>query len=91
LSGFFSLPRFSSRLLYCCFSVLINHFSTSTALFSGSFSLEGAISSEGCEFQNAEYSTSDVPLRMNGGAVREEISPEKEAMDYNASLRVRNR
>ena len=78
--GFFSLPSFSFLLLYCSFNVLRNHFSTSTARRSGSGSAAGAVSSEGSETQLAEYSVREVSLRMKGGAVREERSPEKDEM-----------
>lgn len=37
--------------------------------------------SEGCSAQYAEYSTREVLERMKGGAVREERSPLKDAMD----------
>jgi hypothetical protein len=75
---FFSDPRFSFRLLYCCLRVVINHLSTNTARFWGSFSLAGAVRMEGNETQYAEYSVREVELRIKGGAVREEMSPEKE-------------
>jgi hypothetical protein len=65
--------------------VLRNHLKTRSALFAGSDSLAGATKSSGCSAQYAEYSTSDVPERMKGGAVREERSPLKEAMDYMVS------
>ena len=36
----------------------------------------------GCSVQYDEYSVNDVPLRMNGGAVKVEISPEKDVICY---------
>jgi hypothetical protein len=36
----------------------------------------------GCSVQYEEYSVSEVPLRMKGGAVSVEISPEKEVICY---------
>lgn len=78
--GFFSLPMLSLRLLYCCFSVLRNHLRTATARCSGSDMEAGLMSSAGSETQYAEYSVSEVGLRMKGGAVRVERSPEKEEM-----------
>lgn len=82
LRGFFSLPSFSLRLQYCWWSVVRNHFKTKSALFAGSGSLAGAMKIAGCSAQYAEYSTSDVEERMKGGAVREDRSPLKDAMDY---------
>jgi hypothetical protein len=38
------------------------------------------VSSEGSETQLAEYSVREVSLRIKGGAVREERSPEKDEM-----------
>lgn len=70
--GFFSLPNFSLRLAYCCFSVLRNHFSTSNARLWGSSSFAGAVNIVGCSAQYEENSTNDVDERMNGGAVRDE-------------------
>lgn len=61
--------------------MLKNHFNTRSALFAGSCSAAGATKSEGCSAQYDEYSVNETPLRMNGGAVREEISPLKDAMD----------
>lgn len=80
-NGFFSLPNFSFLLLYCCLRVLRNHLSTSRARFSGFGSDAGATNSDGCSVQYAEYSTSEVVDRMNGGAVMEDRSPLKEAID----------
>lgn len=80
-SGFFSLPSLSLRLAYCCFSVLKNHLRTRAARLAGSGSRVGATKSEGCSVQYAEYSVRDVDERMNGGAVREDRSPLKDAMD----------
>jgi hypothetical protein len=56
--------------------------STSRARLAGSFSAAGATKSEGCSAQYEEYSVRDTPERMKGGAVREEMSPLKEAIDY---------
>jgi hypothetical protein len=39
----------------------------------------------GCSHQYAEYSVREVVERMNGGAVREERSPLKDAMDFRDS------
>ena len=36
---------------------------------------------EGCSAQYDEYSTSDVDERMKGGAVKDDKSPENEAID----------
>lgn len=80
-SGFFSLPNFSLRLQYCWRRVLKNHLRTARALFSGSASFAGATNKAGCSAQYAEYSVKEVEERMNGGAVNEERSPEKEAID----------
>lgn len=80
-NGFFSEPSSSLRLLYCCFRVLRNHFSTSKARFAGSSSEAGATKIDGCSAQYEENSTSEVVPRMKGGAVREARSPLKEAMD----------
>lgn len=82
LSGFFSLPSLSFLLLYCCFNVLRNHFSTSKARLAGSFSEAGATKIVGCSAQYVENSVSDVVDRMKGGAVREERSPLKDAIDW---------
>jgi hypothetical protein len=62
--------------------VLRNHFSTSSARFAGSGSAAGATKRDGCSAQYDEYSVSDVDDRMNGGAVRDDRSPEKDAIDY---------
>lgn len=58
-----------------------NHLRTARALFSGSVSLAGATNIDGCSAQYAEYSVREVEERMNGGAVNEERSPLKDAMD----------
>jgi len=76
-NGFFSLPNFSFRLLYCCFNVLMNHLRTRTARFSASCSAAGAVNNAGSDTQYAEYSVREVELRMNGGAVNEAMSPLK--------------
>jgi hypothetical protein len=80
--GFFSLPSFSLRLQYCWWRVLRNHFKTSRARFSGSASFAGATNSPGCSAQYAEYSVREVEERIKGGAVRDDRSPLKEAMDW---------
>ena len=49
--GFFSVPYLSLRLLYCCFSVLKNHFSTSIERLAGSGSEAGFTNTEGCSVQ----------------------------------------
>jgi hypothetical protein len=79
--GFFSLPSFSLRLAYCCLSVLRNHFNTSNMRFAGSFSAAGATNTEGCSVQYEENSTRDVVERMKAGAVMDDRSPLKEAID----------
>jgi hypothetical protein len=66
--------------------VLRNHFSTSRALLAGSGSRAGATNSAGCSHQYAEYSVREVVERMNGGAVRDERSPLKEAMDWRSQF-----
>lgn len=81
-SGFFSFPYLSLRLAYCCFNVLRNHFRTSKARFCGSFSCAGAMKIAGCSAQYDENSTRDFADNMNGGAVKEDKSPENEAKDY---------
>lgn len=58
-----------------------NHLSTRSALLSGSFSAAGATKIDGCSAQYAENSTSEVEERMKGGAVSDERSPEKDAID----------
>jgi hypothetical protein len=80
-SGFFSLPSFSLRLAYCCFSVLMNHLITSMARLAGSFSAAGATNTEGCSVQYDENSVRDLVERMKAGAVMVERSPLNEAMD----------
>ncbi len=86
--GFFSFPNFSLRLAYCCLSVLKNHFKTSKALFFGSVSCAGATKMEGCSAQYEENSTKEVLDNMNGGAVREDRSPEKLAIDFRNALQL---
>ena len=81
LSGFFSVPYLSLLVLYDCFNVLRNHFNTRRALFAGSFSEAGATNIEGCSVQYAENSVREVVPRMNGGAVKEAMSPLYEATD----------
>ena len=49
--GFFSVPYLSDLLLYDCFKVVKNHFSTSNARLAGSFSEAGATKMEGCSVQ----------------------------------------
>ena len=66
--------------------MLRNHFKTKSALFRGSVSCAGATKIEGCSAQYEENSTSDVDDRMNGGAVKEDKSPEKDAMDFRKAL-----
>jgi len=88
LRGFFSLPNFSDRLAYCNFNVARNHFRTSRARFWGSFSAAGATKIEGCFAQYEENSVRLVDERMNGGAVRDERSPEKVAMDFRKAVQV---
>ena len=80
--GFFSDPRVSLRLQYCCLRVLRNHFRTNKALFAGSFSAAGATKIDGCSAQYDENSVRDIVPKMKGGAVREERSPLKEAIDF---------
>lgn len=82
LRGFFSFPNFSLRLAYDCFKVLRNHFKTSKARFCGSGSAAGATKIEGFSAQYEENSTRDVEDRINGGAVRDDRSPENEAIDF---------
>lgn len=50
-NGFFSEPSFSLRELYCCFSVVKNHFSTRRARRAGSGSWVGATKTGGCSAQ----------------------------------------
>ena len=80
-NGFFSDPNLSLLLLYDDFNVVRNHFSTSKARFAGSGSEAGATNMDGCSVQYAENSVRDVVPRIKGGAVKEERSPLKEAMD----------
>lgn len=58
-----------------------NHFSTSNARFAGSGSEAGATKMEGCSVQYAENSVREVVPRMKGGAVMDERSPLKDAID----------
>jgi hypothetical protein len=81
-SGFFSDPNSSLRLQYDDFNVVKNHFSTKSALLAGSFSAAGATRMEGCSAQYDENSVREIVPRMKGGAVRDERSPLKEAIDY---------
>lgn len=87
-SGFFSDPNLSFLLLYDCFNVLRNHFNTSRARFAGSCSKAGATKMDGCSVQYAENSVRDVVPKMNGGAVIDERSPLKDAIDWTCSQRV---
>ena len=80
--GFFSDPNLSLLLLYDDFNVVRNHFKTSKARFAGSGSEAGATNIDGCSVQYAENSVREVVPRMKGGAVKEERSPLKEAIDY---------
>ena len=75
------MPYCSLRLAYCCFSVVMNHLTTSSARLAGSFSLLGATKTEGCSHQYELNSVRLVEERMKGGAVSDERSPLKEAMD----------
>ena len=61
--------------------MLRNHFNTSRALFAGSGSAAGATKMDGCSVQYAENSVRDVVPRMKGGAVIDERSPLKDAID----------
>lgn len=79
--GFFSLPSFSLRLLYCCLSVVMNHLRTSIERFFASGSFAGATKTEGCSDQYEEYSVRDVEDTMKGGAVMDAMSPLKDASD----------
>lgn len=65
--------------------MLRNHFRTSNDRLAGSGSRAGATKREGCSFQYAENSVSEVVPRMKGGAVMEERSPLKEAIDYHVN------
>ena len=62
--------------------MLKNHLRTAKARLAGSCSEAGATKRLGCSAQYEEYSTRDVLLRMNGGAVSDERSPENDAIDY---------
>lgn len=89
LRGFFSLPNFSLREVYCCLRVLRNHLSTNMQRFCLSFSAAGATRTDGISDQYAENSVSEVVDRMKAGAVSDERSPLKEAIDCaTASVRV---
>lgn len=65
-----------------------NHLSTSRALLAGSSSFAGATKAVGCSHQYELNSVRLVEERMKGGAVREERSPLKEAMDYVADKKT---
>lgn len=54
---------------------------TRTCRFPGSFSDAGAAKRGGCSHQYEENSVREVEDRIKGGAVSEESSPVKEAMD----------
>ena len=84
--GFFSFPNFSLRLAYCCLSVDKNHFNTRSARFLGSCSFAGATKRAGCSAQYELNSTNEVEERINGGAVRDDKSPENDAMDLRKAL-----
>jgi hypothetical protein len=60
----------------------MNHLSTRRARLAGSVSLAGAAKRSGCSHQYEENSVRETLERMKGGAVREERSPLKEAMDW---------
>jgi len=72
----------SLRLAYDCFKLLRNHFRTKSARFAGSGSNAGATKMEGCSVQYAENSVRDVVPKIKGGAVMDERSPLKDAIDY---------
>lgn len=61
--------------------MLKNHFRTSNERLVGSGSEAGATNMDGCSVQYAENSVRDVVPRMKGGAVMEERSPLKDAID----------
>jgi len=61
--------------------VLKNHFNTLSARFWASSSCAGATKRAGYSAQYALYSVMDCGERRNGGAVREERSPLKVAID----------
>lgn len=84
-SGFFSDPYLSLLLLYDDFNEVRNHFSTNSARLAGSGSEAGATKTDGCSVQYAENSVREVVPRMKGGAVMEERSPLKDAIDYTLS------
>ena len=84
--GFFSLPYCSLRLAYCCLRVVKNHFRTRNALLALSASFAGAANTAGCSAQYELYSVRLVDDKIQGGAVREERSPLKEAMDCSCGL-----
>lgn len=64
--------------------MLRNHFNTSKERFAGSGSDVGATKTDGCSVQYAENSVREVVPKIKGGAVMEERSPLKEAMDWEA-------
>lgn len=61
--------------------MLRNHFNTSIDRFAGSGSEVGATNTDGCSVQYAENSVRDVVPKIKGGAVMEERSPLKDAID----------
>lgn len=71
----------SLLLLYCCFKVDRNHFKTRSARLAGSCSEAGATKMEGCSVQYAENSVNEVVPSMKGGAVSDDRSPLKDAID----------
>ena len=71
--------------------VLRNHFKTSMQRFCLSASEAGATRTEGISAQYAENSVSDVVDRMKAGAVRDERSPLKEAIDCVARQWIKSR
>ena len=80
--GFFSFPNLSLRLLYDGFKELRNHLSTSKARLAGSSSEAGATKMEGFwSAQYAENSVREIEPTMKGGAVMDDKSPLKEAID----------
>ena len=82
LRGFFSDPSFSDREQYCCLRVLSSHFVTKRDRLAGSGSRVGAMNRGVFSVQYAENSTRDWVLRMKAGAVRDDRSPLKEAIDW---------
>ena len=59
----------------------MNHLRTNNARFAGSSSWAGATKILGCSAQCVEYSTNDFVERINGGAVKDDKSPLKDAID----------